>query len=250
MVKRRKMLIGMGALSAGAAGVLGTGATNNFNVYDRGMSVNVVADGNSGVIGLLDTSPGDIVNTAGDDKLEIDFAEYSASDGVPLDSWIELGNTNDFDNEATPSNSYGGGGLAENSVFAVANYAAGQDIELEYEFTAGSGFNVNEQGSRMHIGYRYDNSFKGNTSVADNSPAGWSSAPYDKNASDGDTLISETVNDPGGTSAVLSPGEAAHFGVIVNTGGKTGDEPGFYDGSGVSTDENLSGELSFSATQV
>lgn len=246
-MERRKFLIGLGSLAAGTGAVLGTSATNNFDVYDRGTSIDVVADGGSGVIGLLDTSPGDIVNTDGDDKLEIDFAEYSASDGVPLDSYIELGNTNNFPGEAIPSNSYPSPpGLSANSVFAVANYAAGQDIELEYEYVAGDSFNVNEQGSRMAIGYRYDTSVKSNTGVGDNSPAGWSSSPYDKDASSGDTLISETI----GTT--LSPGEEVHFAVVVNTGGVTSGQtiPGFYDGSGVSTDEDLSGELNFSATQV
>jgi len=245
MVKRRKMLIGMGALSAGAAGVLGTGATNNFNVHDRGMSVNVVADGNSGVIGLLDRTSGDIVNTIGDNKLEIDFAEHGSSDGVPKDSVIELGNTGNATGNAIPSNSYNNS-LGENAAFGVANYAAGQDLEFEFSFTAGPDFNVNEQGSRLNIGYRTPgNDDRGTASVRDASSAGWSTQPYTKNASAGDTIFTQSVGD------VLSPGEAIEFGVTVNTGGDTSLQGhGYYDGSGVSTDENLSGELSFSATQV
>jgi hypothetical protein len=246
MVKRRKMLIGMGALAAGSGAALGTGATNNFDVNDRSTSINVVADGNTGVIGLLDRTSGDIVNTDGNKKLEIDFAEYGASDGVPKDSVIELGNTGNPTGNAIPSNEFSPGTLGDNAAFAVANYAAGQDLEFEFEYTAGNNFNVNEQGSRLNIGYRVvGNDDRDTAKVADFSPAGWSDAPYTKNASPGDTIFTNTVE------ATLSPGETIEFGVTVNTGGDTNLQGhGYYDGSGVSINENLSGELSFSATQV
>jgi hypothetical protein len=239
------MLIGMGSLVAGTTAVLGTGATNNFDVNDRGMSVNVVADGSTGVIGLYDRTSGDIVNTAGDNKLEIDFAEYGASEGVPKDSVIELGNTGNPTGNAIPSNTYNNN-LGENAAFAVANNAAGQDLEFDFTYTAGDNFNVNEQGSRLNVGYRVvGNSDRDTASVADTSPAGWSSSPYTKNAGSGDTIFTKSVN------ATLSPGETIEFGVTVNTGGDTSLQGhSYYDGSGVSTDEDLSGELSFSATEI
>jgi hypothetical protein len=45
----------------------------------------------------------------------------------------------------------------------------------------------------------------------------------------------------------MSPGEAIEFAVVVNTGGEVTSGT---DGSEVSLNENLSGQLSFSATQV
>jgi hypothetical protein len=243
-MRRRKFVAAIGSLTAGAGAVLGTGASNTFNVNDRSTSINVVADSN-GVIGLLDRTDGDIVNTAGNDKLEIDFAEYGASGGVPKDTVIELGNTGNPTGNAIPSNTFSNS-LGENAAFAVANYAAGQDLEFEFQYTAGDNFNVNEQGSRLNIGYRVvGNADRDTALVADTSPAGFSSAPFTKNAGPGDTIFTNSVD------ATLSPGETIEFGVTVNTGGDT-DLQGhsYYDGSGVSTNENLSGDLSFSATQV
>jgi hypothetical protein len=228
-MQRRKFLIGMGSLAVGTGAVFGTSANNNFNVNDRSMSVNVVADGGSGVIGLLDRTSGDIVNTNGNKELEIDFVEYGASEGVPKDAVIELGETGNPIRNAIPSNSYSSS-LGENAAFGVANYAAGQNLEFEFSFTAGSGFNINDNGSEMYIRYRTaGNGDKGTAIVAD------------ETASAGDTLFTKSISDQ------MSPGEAIEFAVVVNTGGE---ETSGTDGSEVSLNENLSGQLSFSATQV
>jgi hypothetical protein len=71
MVKRRKMLIGLGALAAGSAAATGTGAFNTAS-SERNMAVRIASD-SKGYVGLYDTeSPYSSVSGG---QVTLDFSE-------------------------------------------------------------------------------------------------------------------------------------------------------------------------------
>jgi hypothetical protein len=226
MTKRRKFLIGAGALAAGSGAALGTGATS-YRINDRTASINVVSDNPSGVIGFADTSPGDIVNET-NNRIEIDFAEYGGSDGgsqgINVGSQVLLGGVGNFDPD---KNSY-----VYSPAFQVVNQAAGTtlDYTVSYELTG----SLNTDGSYMKIhlthpgyqDYKYLEIADGKSSTT----------------SDGNPVFEESVNpnrrqyDP---LANHAPGDSLNVALYINT-----------DNAGSSIGEDLSGKLTFEAEPV
>ncbi|HKL28962.1 MAG TPA: hypothetical protein VJ898_06800 [Natrialbaceae archaeon] len=83
MVKRRKFLIGLGAVAAGSAAAVGTGAFSSAAMPDRKVTVAIDDDANS-QIGLV---PGDDpdVTIGGDGQLRLDL-EGADGEGVNINS--------------------------------------------------------------------------------------------------------------------------------------------------------------------
>jgi hypothetical protein len=195
-MERRKFLIGMGSLAAGSATVLGTSATTTFNLNDRGVGANVVADSN-GAIRLADRTPeNNIVNQNSSGELEIDFAESNAG-GVNIGSVVEIG---DVDNAKL-----GGGDPA----FAIENQATA-NLDLEVVFEAGS--NYSSGGSELTFGVAYNG-------------AGTTKETIGSSITSGDTvtIYDQDVN---GFDDALKPGQRAGFALRVdadNSGSSTSD---------------------------
>lgn len=121
MVKRRKFIIGLGALSAGTVAATGTGAFSQATASDRSVQVEVTTD-DSAYLGLLDS----------DSDLENDQYAHQDEDGK-----LELR----FDGDAGSSGFAGSGeGLGPDSVyyfdsvFGVSNLSDNEDIQPEVEF--------------------------------------------------------------------------------------------------------------------
>jgi hypothetical protein len=222
MVKRRKFLIGAGALATGGAAALGTGATR-YSVNDRTNSINVVAD-DSGVVGFNDTSPGGIVNQT-DGRIEIDLSEYDGSEGANVGSEIIIGNVQPSAN----------GYVNSPAAFQVVNQAAGTNLTytVTYELTG----NLNANGSELTFWFtqREENDYKplkikegGEDRTNNGNPV------YETGGGAGDHGSQD--NTPFDDH---HPGEALSVGVVVDT-----------DNSGSSTAEDLSGNLTIEATPV
>ena len=224
MVKRRKFLIGAGALATGGSAALGTGATV-YNVNDRSNTMDVVADTNGGVIGFNDTSPGDIVNSNGD-QLEIDFTEYTAADGVNVGSEFIIGDVDPSANEYVYSP----------AAFQVVNQAAGTNLSytLSYELTG----NLNQNGSQLTFYF---------TQREENDYGPWviEQGAEDRTNGDGNPVFELTPSgaDHGSQDNTAldnhKPGEALSVGLKVDT-----------DNTNSSSSEDLSGNLTIEATPV
>jgi hypothetical protein len=89
MVKRRKFVIGLGALVAGSGAALGTGASVS-STMDRDANVNVVNDAN-GLLGLVDTTDGAVVREQENGELLIDFTASGNAGGANVDSVYRVG---------------------------------------------------------------------------------------------------------------------------------------------------------------
>jgi hypothetical protein len=99
MVKRRKLLIGMGALAAGSAAGIGTGALSAVSTGDRPVTV-TVADDSEGYLqfGTTETEIGGIDNN----ELELDFDEnVNGGDGVNVDSIMYFDDVFEIRNRGT-----------------------------------------------------------------------------------------------------------------------------------------------------
>lgn len=232
MVKRRKFLIGAGALATGGSAALGTGATR-YSANERSSTMDVVADNPAGAIGFNDVSPGDIVNQNGDSEIEIDFAEESGASGVNIGSEFLIGDTYRTGDEIwqnPPSTEFNTGGLATGlqvteSAFNIINQLAGTDVhfKLSYELTG----SINS-GDASYVAF-----------LIDPEPGyGATGDPLLVSNSSGDETSSGSgvyeVSIPRGDTSdyTFAPGDRMAVGVFVNT-----DRPDS------STDEDLSGTL-------
>jgi hypothetical protein len=106
MASRRKFIVGLGALSAGAASAVGTGALTASS-QPRDANINVVNDA-QGVIALRDDTSGDFVSQQ-DGALTIDLTAAGAVQG---------GNTYTSDNTAE--------GVAVDSVYQFGQIQSGE----------------------------------------------------------------------------------------------------------------------------
>jgi len=88
-MERRKFLIGMGSLAAGTAAATGTGAFTAMSAT-RDANIDVVTD-SDGLIGLVDTSDGNVVRTTDNGELTIDFTADGNAGGVNIDSQYQIG---------------------------------------------------------------------------------------------------------------------------------------------------------------
>ena len=212
-MERRKFLIGAGSLAAGSATVLGTSATTTFNLNDRGVGANVVADSN-GAIRLADRTPeNNIVNQNSSGELEIDFAEGNAG-GVNIGSVVTIGNL---------SNPKVGGG---DPAFTIENQATA-NLDLEVVFEAGPNYQSGGSELTFAVGYDGDPDILTDT-IGSGVSSGGTVTIYDQD----DTGSGAFFND------ALKPGQRAGFALKVDA-----------DNSGSSTNDNLSGTLDITATQ-
>lgn len=99
MVKRRKFLIGMGALAAGSATAMGTGAFEGAYVHgDRDLNLSVTNDSN-GYLRLIDTSQYASYSTVnggvehGAEELQIDLTRLNPNADTRLDDVFRVQNT-------------------------------------------------------------------------------------------------------------------------------------------------------------
>jgi hypothetical protein len=90
MVKRRKMLIGMGALAAGTTASVGTGAFTSASIPDRSVTAQVDGDASSQIALVAGDDP-DI--TQSDGTIELDLSG-SDGEGVNINSLYTWGNHN------------------------------------------------------------------------------------------------------------------------------------------------------------
>jgi len=148
---RRKFLIGAGSVAAGGSALFGTAATTTFNLNNRSVGANVVAD-SDGALKLTDgESQGDIINEV-DGKLEIDFAAGGGG-GVNVGSVVEVGDP--VDPTADPA-------------FVVTNQTTGE-IEIDFEFVASPNYEVNTDGSELTFVFRDDDGSTQRTMVVNES---------------------------------------------------------------------------------
>jgi hypothetical protein len=90
MVKRRKVLLGMGSLAAGSAAAMGTGAFDAMSA-DREADINVTVD-SEGLVSLVDTTDSDVIRESDNPgELLIDFTADGKAGGVNTDSQYQVG---------------------------------------------------------------------------------------------------------------------------------------------------------------
>ena len=96
MVKRRKFVIGLGALAAGSGAAMGTGAFSSASIEDRSVNVAVDADDES-QIALVPGGDPDIA-ISGNGELQLDLTG-SNGEGVNINSRYTWGDPNDPAND-------------------------------------------------------------------------------------------------------------------------------------------------------
>jgi len=98
MVKRRKMMIGMGALAAGSVAGIGTGAFTSASIPDRQVSVTVERD-DEATIALVPGNDPDVSISTNPGELQLDLSGQNG-EGVNINSVYTWGDPTD------PSNDY------------------------------------------------------------------------------------------------------------------------------------------------
>lgn len=209
MVKRRKVLIGIGALTAGSGAAMGTGAfTSQVELAGRDSTMDVVAD-NNGIVKLDVGLPGEneedglgLVTETSDGNIAIDLT-LGGGGGINTDAIYEIG---------TPT------AESEDPAFTMTNQMNEQyTFEFKYEF--------DNPGSINNAVLQIWNS--ATTTYADNGPDSFNSNAI--------TLNSGNANDTPAKSVTLGPGEAEYFAIRINTEGAT-------------PSEDLSGTLTITGT--
>ena len=90
---RRKFVLGVGALAAGGAAAVGSGAFTSVEA-DRDVSVSVADDADA-LLALRDETDGEIVRQNGSGQLVIDFGAGPAT-GVNADARVQIGTFGNF----------------------------------------------------------------------------------------------------------------------------------------------------------
>lgn len=230
MVNRRKFLAGLGAATTGTAAAFGTAASTTFDLNDRKVGANITTD-SAGAVALTDQgNAGDIINETGG-ELEIDFAQGRAS-GVNVGSVVSVGGAN-------PNN-------PSASAFTITNQTTAP-IELTIQFEAGSNYSANSSGSELT--FRFDNT---NFSVDGNNRPKYIAVTADSvgNPFNGSEVVSN-FDSSGDTGSVSYDAPFGGDDQSIRAGGTVlaaitvnADEPQS------DPNENLSGVLSLTATQV
>jgi hypothetical protein len=214
-MQRRNLLIGMGSIAAGGTAILGTGATS-ITANNRTASVNVVAD-DEGLLGLYDTSAGDIIDQKSG-ELEINLDEHGNAKGISVGSEVRLGEIRGI----TDIGDHGYADTGGNEAFKIVNQAAGMNLKFAFEYNLNNPSTLNQNGSVLAF-YNWANTHYNPLVVAEGS---------------GDHVQGGTYriegflenNDP------LQPGQEMYMSVGIDT-----------DNPGSSTSEDLSGTLTIEA---
>jgi hypothetical protein len=136
MVKRRKFVIGLGALVAGSGAALGTGAYTSASL-ERDSNIDIVSD-SSGVLALKDELPSDIVHTDGSGQLHIDFGMGSGKGVAPgsvynLDPAFSITNYDSVSHDVTLTydlDDYSGGSPAWANIFFTVTDGEGNSYSF------------------------------------------------------------------------------------------------------------------------
>jgi hypothetical protein len=135
MVKRRKFVIGLGALVAGSGAALGTGAYTSASL-ERDSNIDIVSD-SSGVLALKDELPSDIVQEV-DDQLVVDFGMGSGKGVAPgsvynLDPAFSITNYDTVSHDVTLTydlDDYSGGSPAWANIFFTVTDGEGDSYSF------------------------------------------------------------------------------------------------------------------------
>jgi hypothetical protein len=150
MVKRRKFVIGLGALVAGSGAALGTGASVNSTMSRNG-DIEVVND-SKGLLALNvgNEADSDVVSMQ-NGQLAIDFSgrDNGETNGVNVNSKYQVGSLTGGNNDIAVFDKEGGGPTSFNAFTVVNNDTARRDITLEY--TLDSDHNLQEDGSYLYF---------------------------------------------------------------------------------------------------
>lgn len=198
-MQRRKFLIGLGSLTAGAAVATGTGAFTTARQADRPVTVGVQTDPNA-QIALIPGDYPDIQLSNG--ELELDLTGGDG-EGVNIDSVYTWGD---------PSYSYGDSAAADNYAFAIQNNdeQAYNTLTMSYELANDGWFSGEAYPQTSVI------TFSGFTETT---PAGSMQVP----ANNGDTSASVNLRDEGSPNPPshnqFTPGEQLYVVVQIDTTG-------------------------------
>ena len=222
MVKRRKFVIGLGALVAGSGAALGTGASVS-STMDRDSNVDVVND-SDGLLAIVvsDDVESDVLRETGDGEFTIDFTADGNAGGVNVNSQYQIGS---LFGVGAPMNTDGNSPSVNPAFEVVNNDTVARSVTVEYQHTG----SLNANGSKMIIQARPDT----DDLVSDAEPT--------KNlvVEDGSTNPSATFTTGaagGGRDDRLDSGGAIGFSILVDT-----------TGAGATADEDLGGTLTISS---
>jgi hypothetical protein len=221
MVKRRKFVIGLGALVAGSGAALGTGASVS-STMDRDANVNVVND-SAGLLALVsDTQSGVVREVNG--ELLIDFTADGNADGVNVNSRYQVGQFSHFppgEVDALQDEVYGSWGdpYDDAAFYVVNNDTVSRDVTLTYTVTG------NLNGSQIYFQLQ-DEDDDASNDVTD------------------EILIPNVAGRDNTATVTLDAGEKVGVSFQVDTGDGN---PGFGTVTDGSTSEDLSGTLTISS---
>ncbi|WP_380680544.1 hypothetical protein [Salinigranum sp. GCM10025319] len=213
MVKRRKFVIGLGALVAGSGAALGTGASVS-STMDRDANVDVVTD-DVGLLALRDETSGDVVRQKNDGQLAIDFTANGNADGVNVDSRYQVGSFNySTPGEVDPIQASGQSSVLNDPAFTITNQdTVERDVTLVYNLDGSVG------GSQIYFQSQHES---GSWQHHVRGPSGRRQSP---------------------NTHTLAPGETLAVSFQVDTGDGN---PGFANTDGTPADD-LSGTLDVSS---
>jgi hypothetical protein len=222
MVKRRKFVIGLGALVAGSGAALGTGASVS-STMDRDANVNVVND-SDGLLAIVvsEDVESDVLRETGDGEFTIDFTANGNADGVNVDSQYQIGSLFDV---GAPMNTDGNSPTVNPAFQIVNNDTVPRSVTVEYQHTG----SLNQNGSKMIIQAR----------PAPNNLVGNGEPTKNLVVEDGSTNPSATFTTGaagGSRDDRLQSAGAIGFSILVDT-----------TGSGATKQEDLGGTLRISS---
>lgn len=222
MVKRRKFVIGLGALVAGSGAALGTGAYTSASL-ERDSNIDVVNDA-SGVLALVSDTDSDVIRETSGGQLAIDFTANGNAGGVNVDSRYQVGQFSHFppgEVDALQDEAFGSWGdpYDDAAFFVQNNDTVSHDVTLTYTVEG------TISGSQLYFQLQ-DADDDASNDVTD------------------EILIPNVAGRDNTASVTLDPGEKVGVSFQVDTG--DGD-PGFGAGTDGSTSEDLSGRLTISS---
>lgn len=215
-MQRRKFLIGTGALAAGSAAAIGSGAFTAMQA-GRDADINVVSD-SEGLIALTDETPSDIIRESSNGELLIDFTADGSAGGVNVDSRYQVGEFVAINKNFTPGvppllEGTSSNVMSDPAFNIVNNDTVNHEVGVSYECDA------SDIGGARLIWQFEDEARQYFIDLTGTSTSG------------------SVLVDGKGADPAPEPGDAVHAALFVDTRGYTGD----------ADDLDLSGTLTVSA---
>lgn len=258
---RRKFLIGLGSLSAGAAAATGTGAFTAARA-SRSSTIGVTNDSNA----FIALRPGDGLGAderIGYDQgeLQVDFGEGAAGEGVNDDARYQIGAMDDdasgtdpsfdslYDDDTTPSAAgagtpyvpadqpgYAGNSAVDQSAFVVENLS-GQDLDIQIGYS----LDQNAAGATLYLqghASEINDDPPGNDNTRTDDAVATSAIDFDENTGvvNNEQALSFQEGNVSGDEGI-PPGSAVYVSLLVDT----------RDGEGTT---DLDGDLVVSANEA